>query len=357
MDLKGNKGEWSEIYTLFKLLADRKLYAADAELNKIDSISYEILKIFRKEKDAEKIEFNVSSVIEIIDSNGEKFCEIPIDTFRDKAAELFDRIKTADGPITSPETQNFMYTMRVTKVKEGSDSKRDITVMVHDKFTNHDPILGFSIKSQLGGDSTLFNVGQKSNITYSLSKNIDKETISKINTKKYFKDKIKLIEEAGSSLVFSDIEASIFKNNLIMVDSMMPVIFSDLVLHYFKGKGRKMSELLTLVEESNPCNYENFNETPLYEYKIKNLMTDMALGMTANKKWTGIYDATGGYIVVKTDGELVCYHIYNRNEFQKYLMLNTYVDTPSASRHKFGFVYEDNKGNQYFKLNAQIRFS
>ena len=30
--LKGNKGEWSEIYVFLKLLADGKLYSADENL-------------------------------------------------------------------------------------------------------------------------------------------------------------------------------------------------------------------------------------------------------------------------------------------------------------------------------------
>ncbi|MBD3211216.1 MAG: HpaII family restriction endonuclease, partial [Candidatus Lokiarchaeota archaeon] len=30
--ITGNKGEWSEIYVFFKLLADGKLYAADGDL-------------------------------------------------------------------------------------------------------------------------------------------------------------------------------------------------------------------------------------------------------------------------------------------------------------------------------------
>ena len=36
--MTGNIGEWSELYTLFKLLADGKLYAADANTNKIPEI-------------------------------------------------------------------------------------------------------------------------------------------------------------------------------------------------------------------------------------------------------------------------------------------------------------------------------
>lgn len=32
--MKGNKGEWSELYVFFQLLADGKLYAADENMNK-----------------------------------------------------------------------------------------------------------------------------------------------------------------------------------------------------------------------------------------------------------------------------------------------------------------------------------
>ena len=44
-----NKGEWSEVYTFLKLLADGRLYAADSNLNQIPSIYYPILKILREE--------------------------------------------------------------------------------------------------------------------------------------------------------------------------------------------------------------------------------------------------------------------------------------------------------------------
>ena len=37
-----NKGEWSEVYTFLKLLADGRLYAADGKI-KIESMIYTIL--------------------------------------------------------------------------------------------------------------------------------------------------------------------------------------------------------------------------------------------------------------------------------------------------------------------------
>jgi len=74
-----------------------------------------------------------------------------------------------------------------------------------------------------------------------------------------------------------------------------------------------------------------------------------------SKVWSGVLDATGGYLIVKSDGEVLCYHIYNRNEFEDYLFYNTKLETASSTRHDFGTIYKQN--NQlYFKLNLQIRF-
>jgi hypothetical protein len=45
--LTGNKGEWSEIYALFKLLGDKNLFAGDADLKKVENLFYPIIKIIR----------------------------------------------------------------------------------------------------------------------------------------------------------------------------------------------------------------------------------------------------------------------------------------------------------------------
>ena len=36
--LTGNKGEWSELYVLLKLLAEGRLYAADDEVKRIEDM-------------------------------------------------------------------------------------------------------------------------------------------------------------------------------------------------------------------------------------------------------------------------------------------------------------------------------
>ena len=58
---------------------------------------------------------------------------------------------------------------------------------------------------------------------------------------------------------------------------------------------------------------------------------------------------------MREDGQLVCYHLYNHDEFKDYLFENTKFDTPSSSRHGFGEIYQEN-GEYFIKLNLQIRF-
>ena len=49
MELKGNKGEWSEIYVFLRLLDSGRLDVADDELNAVPNEFYKILEIIRKE--------------------------------------------------------------------------------------------------------------------------------------------------------------------------------------------------------------------------------------------------------------------------------------------------------------------
>ena len=106
------------------------------------------------------------------------------------------------------------------------------------------------------------------------------------------------------------------------------------------------------MSEINPCNFKNNEKFLFYEHKIKGFLTACALGMTSKKPWNGSFDVSGGYVVVKENGDVLCYHIYNWNDFQEYLFNNTFIDTPSTSKHKFGKLEGDK-----LNLNFQVRFN
>lgn len=67
----------------------------------------------------------------------------------------------------------------------------------------------------------------------------------------------------------------------------------------------------------------------------------------------GTEEASGGYIIVKTNGDVLAYHIYNRDAFRKYLLNNTKLESAGSDRHAYGVLYEENDAVR-IKLNLQI---
>lgn len=151
MAISGNKGEWSEIYTLFKLLGEGKVYAGDADMNKIDNLYYPILNIIREE--AKKYEYKPCPAknIVIIDENGNEKARISMERFLQESKALFGEIKAGNKrAFEIPTAEAFMSEIGCTKLKAPSNDKADIHIVIHDLRTNMAPLLGFSIKSQLG---------------------------------------------------------------------------------------------------------------------------------------------------------------------------------------------------------------
>lgn len=214
------------------------------------------------------------------------------------------------------------------------------------------------IESKWNISSSELKNGTSTNFIYKVRNKLftDSEIkyINSIDTSRKYIDKINYISSHGGKFKFSGIENEIFKLNLQMVDSNMPIIVANMLLNYYVGNAKNLVDLLKIVKKENPCNFNLDYNHAFYEYKIKSLLTDIVLGMTTATIWQGHHDATGGYIVVKENGDILCYHIYNRNEFEDYLLKNTKFDTPSH-RNRFGFLYKE--GNDiYMKLNLQIRF-
>ena len=355
--LSGNKGEWSEIYALFKLLGDKQLFAGDADLNKVEELFYPIIKIIRNESGG-NFEYEINGDLVII-SGGKEQLRIPVKTFTEQSVKLLATIKGSNGAFSIPEIETFMNSINCSSLKAKSTSKSDIQIVIHDQRINQTAELGFSIKSQLGGQATLLNAGKTTNFIYQitdfqLTENQIK-SINVIDTKSKIKDRIDSIKQLGGNIEYISLEQDVFKNNLVLIDSLLPNILAEIVRTFYTSSLSSIKDLTENINKINPLNYDNQFAHTFYDYKIKRFLTDVALGMTPSKVWNGIYDATGGYLIVKENGDVLCYHIYNRNQFEDYLFQNTKLETASSTRHEFGKIYEKN-GQIYFKLNLQIRF-
>ena len=125
------------------------------------------------------------------------------------------------------------------------------------------------------------------------------------------------------------------------------------MLKIYYGEGiSNCFDLATIPEERDVL---GFGVENLYRHKLKKFLCAVALGLKPTKVWSGLDEANGGYIIVKESGEVVAYHLHDRNSFENYLLNNTRFDTPSSNKHSFGKIYyEDNRS--FINLNFQIRF-
>ena len=92
MAITGNKGEWSEIYALFRLLGEGKVHAGDANLNKLD-LYYPILNIIREESKRYEYKPDTQQNIVVIDEDGNEYARISMDKFMAESTSLLDAIR------------------------------------------------------------------------------------------------------------------------------------------------------------------------------------------------------------------------------------------------------------------------
>ncbi len=358
--LSGNKGEWSEIYVFLRLLAVGKLFAADENLKKMDSVFYDVLKILRDE-DRGKLEFNYNkaeNTVSVVKENlSVPVLTMPADKFRQEADYLYDRIVNSggNGAFYIEETEKFLNSIQISKIKAASNKKEDISIKLHDLNTGCDTVRGFSIKSKLGSPSTLINAGVTTNFIYKVHGPMTETICGDFNQCKTFRNKFDCLKSNNCEVTYCGMESSMFRNNLSLMDSNLPEITGLLVLMHYRDGYNNVRDAISRLTEINPLGFDYSDGQPFYEYKFKRLLTESALGMTPSKTWDGNANADGGYIIVREDGEVLCYYLYNRNEFENYLLNNTRFETASTSRHKFGTIYQD-KGDWYLKLNLQVRF-
>ncbi|MCH5149721.1 MAG: HpaII family restriction endonuclease [Spirochaetales bacterium] len=370
--LTGNKGEWSEVYAFFKLLAEGKLYGADGALNKKNDIFYDILQIVRNEQ-VGTLHFvfdGATQTVNVQNDAGAIKVSVSCDAFKTQAENLYGKIVNTKGTaaFTVLETSEFMEEIGCHKLKAPSADKSDITINVHDFNTGLNPTLGFSIKSRLGKPSTLLNAGTNTNFIFEIQGNMTDADMDAINglfvetvkegvVKKDIsvEQRMNYIKEHGFFLSYFSMAGSTFLNNLILIDSDLPAITGYMMLEYYLRSTNNILEALNTVAQNNPLHYDLSQGHRYYHYKFKKLLTESALGMLPGKVWTGKADANGGYIIVREDGEVLCYHLYNRNDFEDYLLKNTRFDRGGAGRHAYAVV-EKNNGKYYIKLNLQIRF-
>jgi type II restriction enzyme len=356
--ITGNKGEWSEFYTFLKILDERKLFFADADLNKIENKYYPVINIIREETTSTKkfYELDEKNKVKILNFDGTSLGVIDSSKIKLSVIRIFKKMKNSSGSFSIEEAEELITELKCMQIKAGNSDKADIIMTVKDQGSPMSVEMGFSVKSMLGGAATLLNASGSTNFVYRIEGfrgNI--EEINGIDSRAKVRDRIKAIEEGGGKIIFDSLSSERFKNNLKKIDVAFTEILAAALKNFYEGKGATIAETCSFLSQNEELAEKYDLSEDDFKFKIKVFLRAVALGMVPNKDWNGLNAAHGGYLIVKEDGDVVCYHLYNMDAFQDYLFKNTKFDTPSTSRHGFGTIYKKDE-KLFINLNLQIRF-
>ena len=423
-EIKGNRGEWGEFYTFLRLIKDGFMfehgdsshtlhYVTDVTLlnpkptrfrvrNVLSPTQLSLNNLVEGPKPGKDVRFNDEQVyIYYADQDGD-FHPMPAATIPktkfDQACEALEKSlishKKQTGTFKLPEGHPALILLKeldITNIKADSLSKADIRVthVIKKGLLSINKDRSYSIKSSLGSKATLFNAGQASNVTYQIVpidphgqeftaemaetfNNIFLEKINKEGTHSpNIKKRMAFLADQGFKLEYSHISHPIFKENIEACFPNAEKLIQGMLLAYYNPKPGALESSSISSFIANQVSYDplelkgTMTQEELaghYEKMTKKVLMNMAMGMTAAKKFNQeelSQNITGGILLLEETANgysLFARDIENSIELENYLFQNTKLETASTSRHKFANAYYNPIDDVYeVKLNLQVR--
>jgi len=345
-----NKGEWSELYAICLILNDKIISVADDNLQPTEQY-IKVLQLLMKSIEGEA-NYDITGEDVAIIVNGRVLKRLTLNKI--DVLKLLNDIRSGSGASFSvPLGDKIMGDLLLDAFKANSYQKSDLNTVSIMPAEQTPREIGFSVKSQVGGLSTLLNASQSTNFIYEIQGfSGDVDAINDIDGQSKVMRRIETIKQAGGRFVYVNTHNQVFKQNLRLTDTMLPDILAYMVLDYFSSSGlAKLSDVASRVITQLPFDANELEVST----KVKKFLSNIALGMIPTRDWDGT-TIGGGCIFVKNDGGLVCFTLYDMDRFNDYLLNNTKFDTASTTRHNFGHLYRGDDNKLYFALNTDIRF-
>jgi hypothetical protein len=344
-----NKGEWSELYAVGYLMVNGGGFGANEKAEVNQGLFYKVLKIIDNATGSIETIYKINEKdIEII-QNGIAVVNIDKDSIAPKLLTFFRDLNNQSGSSTFAiqSGTSFMQLIKRDKLSASSSQTADLNLILEDKATGMEaPKRSFSIKSEIGSPATIFNASGSTNIIYKI---IGEGEPKLFKSRSPVKKNLSILVNSGFTLQFYKYENSIFENSLKTIDSNLPNYLAELMKNYYLSKTTNLKALTesTFIGENE--------DSKIKIAKIKKFLSAVSMGLRANQPWSGYPEDFGGLLLVKSDGDVLFYYLYNIKIFEEYLFNNLRFETPSATRHKFGQVFEVDD-SYFIKLNLQIRY-
>ncbi len=356
MAFEATKREWCELYTFLRLLAEGKVALGTAQ-GKKDDVYWPIAMIQREEHDGTRRYYIENESIRIVGETMEQ--TISREDFGVVAGLILQAVKSSsENDVSSPDgVEEFLNEAGIYDLEAKTEDRTDFSVAF---WHSEAPLRGFCVRSRLGTMNPLLDGGRAANLKLEQSgAKFATPAVSKINalpeSPNEVAERMMLIERLGGVLKYSDVADRVFRCNLSMIDLHFPRMLTEMVrIMHLDGISR-ISELTEIIKQMNPLKLKDelINKHSFYEFKMKEFLMALALGMRPAKIYTGEDSAVEGLLLVDGSGEVLCYHKSEKKMMEDFLFLNTRLEKGSVDKDKYGFLEREN-GVYYFKLNAKI---
>ena len=356
MAFEATKREWCELYTFFRLLTEGKVTLGTAKAKK-GEIDWPIAMIQREEHDGTRCYYIEKEMVRIKGENSEK--SVPREDFGIVADLILQAVKSSsEDEVTSPDgVEEFLDEVAIFDLEAKTEDRTDFYIAF---WHPEAPLSGFSVRSRLGAMNPLLDGGRAANLKLEQSGvKFATPTVNKINAlpeaPNEVAERMLLIERLGGVLKYSDVADRVFRSNLLMIDLHFPRVLTEMVRIMHLDDITRISELTEVIKQMNPLKIKDelVNKHGFYEFKVKQFLMALALGMRPEKIYTGQDSAVEGILLMDGNGDVLCYHKSEKPVMEDFLFLNTRLEKGSLDKDKYGFLEREN-GTYYFKLNAKI---
>lgn len=369
MAFEATKRELGELYTFFRLLADGKVSLGTPQAQKDEAKHWRVAMIQREEHDGTRRYYVEDDAISILGGSvekdgtfvpsGKEAQSFPREDFADAASLIFHLLKNVPGEeIEVPEAlEVFLDAVNIFDLEAKTEDRTDFSVAF---WHPEAPLTGFNVRCRLAPMNPLLDGGRTANLKLEQSGiKFAVPTVNKVNalpeSPTEVAERMMMIERLGGVLKYADVADRVFRCNLLMIDLHFPRMLAEMVrLMHLDGITR-ISELTEHIKQMNPLKIKDelINKHGFYEFKMKQFLLALALGMRPAKIYNGTDSAVEGLLLTDANGEVLCYHKSERWTFADFLFLNTRLEKGSVDKDKYGFLEREN-GVYYFKLNVKI---
>ncbi len=369
MAFEATKRELGEVYTFFRLLADGKVYMGTPQAQKNETACWPVAMIQREEHDGTRRYYIAQDEVRIIGGEigkegaflpsgaGER--SFPRADFGEAAHLILHLLKSVSGETVevSDELEGFLDAVRIYDLEAKTDDRTDFYVAF---WHPEAPLAGFNVRCRLSPMNPLLDGGRTANLKLEQGGiKFAVPTVNKINalpeSPNEVADRMRIIERLGGVLKYADVADRVFRCNLLMIDLHFPRMLAEMVrLMHLEGITR-VAELTERIKEVNPLKIKDelIHKHGFYEFKMKQFLLALALGMRPAKIYRGTESAVEGMFLTDGNGEVLCYHQSRRQTFADFLYNNSRFEKGPLEKDKYGFLEREN-GLYYFKLNAKI---